>query len=93
MCHATTGGRTHALLRWSGEQIVRYALVDNALQHPTARGAGWIAANGGKVFDLPDNPTKFMMDMPETIEALQYLQDLIWEHQTRWILLVGRWAK
>jgi multiple sugar transport system substrate-binding protein len=81
VCHATTGGRTHALLRWSGEQIVRYALVDNALQHPTARGAGWIAANGGKVFDLPDNPTKFMMDMPETIEALQYLQDLIWEHQ------------
>lgn len=69
------------LNKWSGEQIVRYALVDNALQHPTARGAGWIAANGGKVFDLPENPTKFMMDMPETIEALQYLQDLIWEHR------------
>lgn len=66
------------LTRYDGDRIVRYALEDNSIQHPVARGAGWIAAAGGKIFDFPDNPTKFMMDEPEAIAGLQFMADLIW---------------
>jgi|LSQX01.2.fsa_nt_gb multiple sugar transport system substrate-binding protein len=69
------------LTRSDGERIVQYALEDNSIQHPTARGAGWIAAAGGKIFDFPDNPTRFMMDEPEAIQGLQFMQDLIWQYQ------------
>lgn len=68
------------LTKYNGTDIVQYALNDNSLHNPTARGAGWVAANGGKIFDLPNNPTKFMMDMPETIEAFQFLQDLMFKY-------------
>lgn len=68
------------LTRYDGDRIVQYALQDDSIQHPTARGAGWIAAAGGKIFDFPENPTKFMMDEPEAIAGLQFMADLIWEH-------------
>jgi hypothetical protein len=44
--------------------------------HPTGRGAGWIHAAGGKLFDSLDNPTHFMLDQPEAIGALEFPQDL-----------------
>lgn len=68
------------LTRYNGDRIIQYALDDNSIQHPTARGAGWIAAAGGKVFDFPQNPTRFMMDQPEAIAGLQFMQDLIWQY-------------
>ncbi|MCK9223414.1 MAG: hypothetical protein PHV61_11265 [Limnochordia bacterium] len=40
------------------------ALDDDSIMHPTGRGAGWIHASGGKIFDLPDNLTHFMLDQP-----------------------------
>lgn len=68
------------LTKWDGDRIVQYALDDNSLYHPTARGAAWIAAAGGKIFDFPLNPTHFMMDEPEALEGLAFMQDLIWRY-------------
>jgi multiple sugar transport system substrate-binding protein len=69
------------LLKYDGTTVTRYPLLDDGLVNIAGKGASWIAANGGKLFDFPSNPTKFMMDQPETLGALQYLQDLIWQHK------------
>lgn len=61
--------------------IVVWGLDDDSFHQPTARGAAWIHAAGGAVFDIPNDPTRFMLDQPESIYALQFLQDLIWKHQ------------
>ena len=61
--------------------IVVWGLDDDSFHQPTARGAAWIHAAGGAVFDIPNDPTRFMLDQPESIDALQFLQDLIWKHQ------------
>ena len=37
----------------------------------------WVYQNGGNVFDDPLNPTEFMMDAPEAIEAIQFIADMI----------------
>ena len=39
----------------------------------------WIWANGGRV--LSEDKTRCVMDMPETIEALQFLTDLRWKYR------------
>lgn len=61
--------------------ITQWALDDDGFWYPLGRGAGWIHAAGGKIFDIPDNPTRFMMDEPEALYALEFLQDLVWRHQ------------
>lgn len=61
--------------------VIQWTLDDDSFHQPTARGSGWIHAAGGKVFDIPHNPTRFLLDEPEAIEALQFLQDLIWTHE------------
>ncbi len=47
----------------------------NLISRPT-----WIWANGGNVFDFPSNPDRFVMDSPAAIEALEFVQDLIWRY-------------
>lgn len=37
----------------------------------------WVYQNDGNVFDDPLNPTEFLMDAPEGIEAIQFIADLI----------------
>lgn len=37
----------------------------------------WVWANGGVMFDWPDDPLRFRMDEPVAIEALQWLQDAV----------------
>lgn len=70
------------LTRRDGEgNITQWALDDDGFWYPLGRGAGWIHAAGGKIFDIPDNPTQFMMDQPEALYALQFLQDLVWRHE------------
>lgn len=68
------------LTKYDGDRIIQYALDDNSIQHVVARGAGWIHAAGGKVFDFPMNPTKFMLDEPEALEGIRFMQDLIWHY-------------
>src|SRR5919108_2053007 len=47
------------------------------------RNISWIWSNGGEPHDPKDGPvvTKLTYDDPKTIEALQFLHDLIWKHQ------------
>ncbi len=37
----------------------------------------WVYQNGGSVFDDPLQPTEFLMDAPEAIEAIQFIADMI----------------
>lgn len=66
--------------RDANNNIVQWGLDDDSFHQPTARGSAWIHAAGGQVFDFPNNPTRFMLDQPPAIYALQFLQDLIWTH-------------
>jgi ABC-type glycerol-3-phosphate transport system substrate-binding protein len=47
------------------------------------RNISWIWSNGGEPHDPKDGPlvTKLTYDDPKTVEALQFLHDLIWKHQ------------
>lgn len=69
------------LTRREGLDIVGYALDDDSIMHVTSRGVGWIASAGGQVFDFENDPTHFMLDEPEGIEGLSFMQDLIWTHE------------
>jgi multiple sugar transport system substrate-binding protein len=83
------------LVRMDGEKVTRWALDSDDLYAPTSRGASWIHAAGGQFFDLPYNPNTFTGNKPEVIKALQFMVDLIWEHnlvaplniraQARWV--------
>lgn len=79
--------------QWNWDSLVEYGKKltittsdDRQVQygfntHPgILRAASWIWANGGRVFDFPNDPTRFMMDQPAAIEGLQYLYDLRWKH-------------
>jgi ABC-type glycerol-3-phosphate transport system substrate-binding protein len=69
------------LTRTDGNKITRWALDDDSQQYPGGRGSGWIISAGGKFFDTPSNPTKFMLDQQPALAGLQFMQDLIWKHQ------------
>lgn len=45
------------------------------------RLTNWIWQNGGQVMD-PERPNHCIADEPATIEALEFLQDLIWKDKT-----------
>lgn len=47
----------------------------NLISRPT-----WIWANGGDVFDFPTNPDRYVMDSPAAIEALEFVQDMVWQY-------------
>lgn len=38
----------------------------------------WVWQNGGDVLDSPSHPTRVLLDSPQTAQALQFLQDLIY---------------
>ncbi|MCD6290891.1 MAG: extracellular solute-binding protein, partial [Anaerolineae bacterium] len=38
-------------------------------------------ARGGDLFDREKNPTKCLLDSPEMIDTLRWLQDLVWTHK------------
>lgn len=42
-----------------------------------SRWGGVVASFGGKVFDWPENPTRFVLDGPEAIRALEMIQSMI----------------
>lgn len=48
----------------------------NLISRPT-----WIWANGGDVFDYPNNPNHFVLDRPAALEALEFIQDLVWKYE------------
>ncbi len=41
----------------------------------------FVWASGGGIFDFPNNPTRFVMDQPESIQGLEFLYDLRWVHK------------
>ncbi len=41
----------------------------------------WLNTNGGKEFDDWQKPTRCLYDTPESVEALQFLQDLRFQHK------------
>ncbi len=43
------------------------------------RASAWVYSAGGEVFD-PQDPTCFLLDRPEAIEGLAFLQDLVWTY-------------
>lgn len=48
----------------------------NLISRPT-----WIWANGGRVFAYPEDPARFVMDEPAALEALRFVQDLVWTEE------------
>lgn len=39
----------------------------------------WVWSNGGKVFDYPQNPTRFLLDQPAAVEALRFVRSLAFD--------------
>src|SRR5690606_25230520 len=68
-------------IRHDGQHQTRWMFDSDDLYMPTARGAGWVHAAGGNYFDLAENPDVFIGNQPEAVAGLQFMQDLIWEHQ------------
>lgn len=60
------------LTQRSGSRVSRYGLILENNKWPT-----FVYQNGGKVFDDPFNPTKFMLNDPKGVQAIQFLGDLI----------------
>lgn len=57
-------------------EVQRWAFMDNY-------GPEWAAmihSNGGKLVDNVENPTRCLMDQPEAVEAIQFLNDLMNKH-------------
>lgn len=53
-------------------RTVQYGLALEKNKYPS-----WVAQGGGSLFDDPLAPTKFTMDSPEAIAAIQFVADLI----------------
>ncbi|TSA79046.1 sugar ABC transporter substrate-binding protein [Deinococcus detaillensis] len=60
------------LTQRSGSRVSRYGVILENNKWPT-----FVYQNGGKVFDDPFNPTKFMLNDPKGVQAIQFLGDLI----------------
>jgi multiple sugar transport system substrate-binding protein len=60
------------LTQRQGNRVMRYGFATEANDWPN-----WINQNGGSVFDDPRNPTDFLMDEPQAVEAIQFLGDMI----------------
>ncbi|AFZ69327.1 ABC transporter substrate-binding protein [Deinococcus peraridilitoris] len=56
----------------SGSRVTRYGLVLENNKWPT-----FVYQNGGKVFDDPLRPTKFMLNDAKGAQAIQFIADLI----------------
>ncbi|GAA4018032.1 hypothetical protein GCM10022631_33570 [Deinococcus rubellus] len=60
------------LTQRNGSRVSRYGVILENNKWPT-----FVYQNGGKVFDDPFNPTKFMLNDPKGVQAIQFLGDLI----------------
>ncbi len=60
------------LTQRSGNRVTRYGVVLESNKWPT-----FVYQNGGKVFDDPLNPTKFLLAEPKGAQAIQFIADLI----------------
>ncbi len=60
------------LTQRNGNRVTRYGLVLESNKWPT-----FVYQNGGKVFDDPINPTKFMLADAKGAQAIQFIADLI----------------
>lgn len=56
----------------SGNRVTRYGLVLENNKWPV-----FVYQNGGRVFDDPLAPTRFLLGEPKAVEALQFIGDLI----------------
>ncbi|KKC37426.1 hypothetical protein WH87_12945 [Devosia epidermidihirudinis] len=55
-----------------GGRITRYGLAIEK-----NNWSNWVRQNGGTTFDHPTRPTKFTLDEPKGLEAIQFIGDLI----------------
>ncbi|WP_309570315.1 sugar ABC transporter substrate-binding protein [Deinococcus sp.] len=60
------------LTKRDGSRVSRYGVVLENNKWPT-----FVYQNGGKVFDDPLNPTTFMLNQSQGVQAIQFLADLI----------------
>lgn len=60
------------LTQRSGNRVTRYGLVLESNKWPT-----FVYQNGGKIFDDPLNPSKFLLAEPKGTQAIQFIADLI----------------
>lgn len=60
------------LTQRNGSRVTRYGVVLESNKWPT-----FVYQNGGKVFDDPLNPTKFLLGDPKGVQAIQFIADLI----------------
>jgi multiple sugar transport system substrate-binding protein len=82
---------------WDRNKFLEYVIKLTKHTSPTAadpwgfsmswtgldRNIAWIWGHGGEPHDPKDGPivTRLTYDAPKTVEALQFLHDLIWKHQ------------
>ncbi|HEX6972440.1 MAG TPA: extracellular solute-binding protein [Limnochordia bacterium] len=79
---------------WTWERLVEYGkkltrkapdgtFVQYALRtdRGVGRSAAWAWANGGGIFNYPEDPTEFTLDAPASIEGYEFLYDLRWQHE------------
>lgn len=70
-------------LRAAAEELTVRDDRDRATQYGLAleknRYPQWVYQNGGAVFDDALEPTEFMMDAPEAVEAIEFIADMILE--------------
>jgi multiple sugar transport system substrate-binding protein len=60
-----------------GGRVTRYGLVLESNQWPMV-----VYQNGGQIFDDPVQPTKYTLDEPKAVEAIQFIADMINEDKS-----------
>jgi multiple sugar transport system substrate-binding protein len=58
------------------DRVQTHGLVMNTVSW--SRMVQWARGTGGDFFD-PEDPTRFIGDMPEAVEGMSFLQNMIWE--------------
>jgi ABC-type glycerol-3-phosphate transport system substrate-binding protein len=90
--HLRQAGLAYPDENWDKNKFLEYAIKLHKRGEPWGfdmgfasldRNIPWIWSNGGEPHDPKDGPlvTKLTYDDPKTIEALQFLHDVIWKHQ------------
>ena len=68
-----------ALALTKGEGATKqYGFIQN---YDAFRSMVWVRTNGGRYFDSDEFPQTISVDNAQVVEAIQFLQDLVWTHK------------
>ena len=67
------------LTQFSGNEVTRYGFTTDTDAH--RRLSTWMRAFGGDLFD-PQDPTRFIGHEDRAVEAMTFLQEMIWQDQS-----------